>query len=436
MPEVFENFYRKFGHTTSDFYTLQRLDPSYRVFFDKDDQVDLPTSYEELQQIFESIEPGSASRLDKFLQEAEYKYRKGMDQLVFKPSLSIMEFATPDVVAGAFKLQLFSSISAHIAQHFKSEKLKKLLEFPVLFLGAKPDKTPALYSLMNYADIKLGTWYPQGGMVKISEAFAQIAKEQGVEFHFSEPVVSIKTIGTKATTIETNLMEYSTDFVVTGADYHHSDRNLLPKKFSNYSEDYWQSRTMAPSSLLFYLGVNKRLKNLLHHNQFFDAPFEPHAQKIYDNPAWPENPLFYVCMPSATDPSVAPEGHENLFILMPIAPGLEDHESTRETYYHLILDRMEKLTGQSIKEHVDYKRSYAVSDFIKDYNSFKGNAYGLANTLKQTAFLKPKIKNRHLSNFYYAGQLTTPGPGMPPSIISGQVAAEQILKQIPKSIAL
>jgi phytoene desaturase len=429
MPEVFENFYRRFGHTTSDFYVLKRLDPSYRVFFGSDDIIDMPADYEDLKSLFESIESGSAHKLDKFLAEAAFKYEKGMNKLVHKPSHSMFEFVTPEIVGGALRLQLFSSISHHIAKYFKSEKIRRLLEFPVLFLGAKPEKTPALYSLMNYTDLKLGTWYPMGGMVKISEAFAQIAREQGVEFHFSEPVEKIVTQKDLVRSVITSHRVYETDYLISGADYHHTEQELLESNTRNYTLKYWNGRTMAPSSLLFYLGVSKKIPGLLHHNLFFDAPFAPHAEAIYEHPAWPEKPLFYVCMPSATDTEVAPEGQENLFILMPIAPDLHDGEEVREKYFQKIMDRLESLSGTSIRDAIVYKKSYAVSDFKNDYNSFKGNAYGLANTLKQTAFLKPKLKNKHLHNMYYAGQLTTPGPGMPPSIISGQVAAAQILKQ-------
>lgn len=433
MPEVFENYYNRFGYTTSDFYDLRRLDPSYRVFFGKGDVMDIPADYKQLRLVFENIEPGSALRLDNFLSDAKYKYHKGVGDLVFKPSHSVLEFMDRDTLTGVFKLQLFSSISKHIARYFKNEKLRHLLEFPILFLGAKPENTPALYSLMNYADIKLGTWYPMGGLVKIVEAFERIAREQGVQFHFSVAVTNIETNGKRALGLRTEKAAYTADYFVSGADYHHTDQKLLPSGKRNYSTAYWQSRTMAPSSLLFYMGINKRVKNLLHHNMFFDAPFAPHAQAIYETQKWPENPLFYVSMPSATDPAVAPSGCENMVILIPIAPGLQDDDEIREVYYQRVMDRLETLTNQEIKPHVVYKRSYAVRDFIKDYNSFKGNAYGLANTLRQTAFLKPALRNKQLQNFYYTGQLTTPGPGVPPAILSGQVAAREILKQTIKN---
>jgi phytoene desaturase len=324
-------------------------------------------------------------------------------------------------------LNLLSSFSKYIRKHFSNEKILSLLEFPILFLGAMPKDTPALYSLMNYADISLGTWYPMGGMHKFIEAFERIAKENGVKIEVNQEVTSIKSYNGKVTHVVTASGEFETDILVSGADYQHTDDKILADK-ANYNEKYWDSRTMAPSCLLFYLGIDKTIEGLEHHNLFFDEPFEQHAKEIYKDPTWPSAPLFYASAPSKTDPSVAPEGKENLFLLIPIAPNLQDDEETREKYFDILMKRLEARTGQSIKEHIIYKKSYCISDFKKDYHAFKGNAYGLANTLRQTAILKPSLKNKKLQNMYYTGQLTVPGPGVPPSIISGEVVAKEIMK--------
>jgi phytoene desaturase len=305
------------------------------------------------------------------------------------------------------------------------------LEFPVLFLGATPAKTPAMYSLMNYADMALGTWYPMGGMYKIVEAMVSLAEELGVVLQLNQEVKQIATSNGLATKVITQNAEYAVDAVVGGADYHHLDQQVLAPEQRNYDETYWETRVMAPSSLLFYVGVKKRLKNLQHHNLFFDEDFTQHAIDIYEQPRWPEKPLFYVCAPSITDPSVAPEGYENLFILIPLAPDLEDTEALRERYYQVVMERLERLTGQEIRSEVVYKRSYAHRDFVQDYHAFKGNAYGLANTLFQTAFLKPKLRSKKVANLFFTGQLTTPGPGVPPSLISGQVVAREVAKLWP-----
>ncbi len=431
MPDVFERFYQQFGKTTSDFYDLKRLDPSYRVYWQDGEFSDIPAKMSELMQMFEDFEPGSSKYLSKFLTEAKYKYEVGMKDLVQKPSLKITEFADVRILKGLVSMHLLKSFTKYTQKYFKHPKILSLLEFPVLFLGAMPKDTPALYSLMNYADLSLGTWYPMGGMYKIIEAFESIAVEQGVKIETNQEVQSFISTKNKIDGALTNNGITNADIFVSGADYHHTDRSLLGGN-ANYSEEYWDKRTMAPSCLIFYVGINRKLKNLKHHNLFFDTDFEKHAKEIYENPSWPSSPLFYTCVPSITDPSVAPIGHENLFFLVPIAPNLQDSEQKREAYFELLLERLEKRTGENIKNNIVYKRSYCIDDFKNDYHAFKGNAYGLANTLLQTAFLKPKLKNKKLSNMYYTGQLTVPGPGVPPSIVSGEVVAKQIIKDLKK----
>jgi len=428
MPDVFEDFFAAFGKKTSDYYDLKRLDPSYRVILGPKDFWDIPADPVELRKFFDSVEPGASERLDKFLSEAEFKYQIGVKEIVYKPSLSPWEFADIRIAKGALKLHMFSSFSAYVRKFFRHPGLIKLMEFPVLFLGAKPEKTPALYSIMNYADMQLGTWYPMGGMHEIVKAMHALACELGVKFITSSPVTEIVVGNNRTTGVQCGDVFYPADYVVASADYHHVEQKLLPARFRKYTEKYWNSRVMAPSSLLFYLGIDGEIPGLLHHNLFFDEDFGPHAAAIYDTPEWPEKPLFYVCCPSKTDSSVAPAGKENIFILIPTAPGLKDPEEIREKYFHLVMERLEKFTGVSIRDKVVYKKSFATSNFISDYNSFKGNAYGLANTLRQTAFLKPKMRTSKLKNLVYAGQLTTPGPGVPPSLISGRVAAAEILK--------
>ena len=427
MPDVFEQFFARFGKKISDYYELVRLDPSYVVHFGPNDRMDVPANMAQLEAMFERYEPGSTPKLRKFLAEAEYKYRVGMNEFVQKPSHSIVEFADWRIALSLFRLQMFTSMSGHVRRLFKNEKLLKLLEFPVLFLGATPEKTPALYSLMNYADMALGTWYPMGGMYKIVEGMVALAKDLGVKIELGQEVRQIVVPNGLAKSVVTLAgREYPADVVVGAADYHHIDSKLLGPKQRNYDDQYWGTRTMAPSSLLFYLGVNKRLHGLHHHNLFFDEDFGRHAREIYDTPKWPDKPLFYVSAPSQTDPSVAPKGCENLFVLIPVAPGLDDTPDIRKHYYDLVMQRLENLTGQGIRDAVVYRRSFAHTDFIADYHAFKGNAYGLANTLLQTAFLKPKLRSKHVKNLFYTGQLTVPGPGVPPSLISGQVVAKEV----------
>ncbi|MES2807741.1 MAG: phytoene desaturase family protein [Bacteroidota bacterium] len=432
MPDVFEVFLAFFDKNPGDYYTLHRLDPGYRVYFAKDDLVDVPADRKRLDDLFESVEPGSAKQLDEFLKQAEYKYRVGMGEYVFRPSHNITEFIDFNLIKKSFAMQLLSSMRKHVNGYFKSPKLRQLLEFPVLFLGARPQDTPAMYSLMNYADLQLGTWYPMGGMNEIVKAMVSLAESLGVEVKLDTEVTKIEVKDKRVSQIKTNRGDITADMVIAGADYEHVDQHLLDKPYRNYDSKYWDSRVMSPSSLLFYIGVNKRVEGIQHHNLFFDADFEQHARQIYKSPQWPDEPLFYVCAPSKTDSSVAPDGCENLFFLMPIAPGLNDDEAIREKYFDLLLARFEHITGQSIRDNIVVKRSYALNDFKTDYHSFKGNAYGLANTLSQTAFFKPAIRNKHVKNLLYTGQLTVPGPGVPPAIISGQVVAKEAIAYLKK----
>ena len=402
MPDVFENYFSKFNTSVAKQYDLIRLDPSYAVFFSKDEVMRIPANLNEFYQLFEKYEPGSSIQLKKFLADAEYKYNVSMSDFVHKPSLSIFEFVDLRILNAALKMDLFKSISKYIHKHFKNDKLIQLLEFPVLFLGAKPNETPALYSMMNYADIVLGTWYPMGGMYKIVEAMVNVAQQQGVKIKPGEIVSKINVVDGKAVSVVSNGVTYTADVIIGAADYHHVEQNLLEEKYRNYSESYWKSRKMAPSCLMYYIGLDKKLTGLEHHNLFFDTPFDLHAEEIYDRPQWPTKPLFYSTCASKTDKSVAPEGKENLVLLIPIAVDIEDTEAIREKYFNIMMERLEHLTGQTIKQHVIVKKSYAINDFKKDYNSFGGNAYGLANILKQTAILKPSLKNKKVSNLYYA----------------------------------
>ncbi len=428
MPEVFEDTFALFGRKASDFYELVRLDPAYRVYFGDGDVVDVPAGMKELEALFESLEPGSVPKLREFLAQAEYKYRVGVGDYVHRPSHSITEFIDFKVLRESLRIQLFSSIRSHIRSLFRHPHLIRLLEFPVLFLGSTPGKTPAMYSMMNYADLVLGTWYPKGGMVRVVEALVSLCKEYGVDIRLNHEVKSMKVFAGKITSVETTAGSFSADVVIAGSDYQHTDQQLLPEGWKGYSPQYWESRTMSPSSLLFFLGLDKKLEKMAHHTLFFDEDFDRHADAIYDHPRWPERPLFYTSVPSRTDGSIVPEGKESLFVLIPLAPGLQDSETEREAYYHLVMDRLERLTGQKVRDHVVVKRSYAMADFTADYHSFKGNAYGLANTLPQTAVFKPKLKAKKIKNLWYTGQLTVPGPGVPPSLISGRIVAEEVKK--------
>ncbi|HQY12032.1 MAG TPA: phytoene desaturase family protein [Ferruginibacter sp.] len=429
MPDVFERYFNCFGKKVADYYELERLEPSYRIYW-KDGKSDIPADYNELKKLFESIEPGSGEKLDRFLEEAAYKYEVGINKLVYKPGQSLTEFLDWDTIKGVFKLDVFTSIDKHIRKFFKHPKLRQLMEFPVLFLGALPKDTPALYSLMNYADIKLGTWYPKKGMYAVVEGMHKLAEELGVKFVFDCNVTAINVDQARANKVvaEGN-RSFDADVVIGGADYHFVESKLLPENYRRYSDRYWEKRLMAPSCLLYYIGLNKKTEGVPHHSLFFDADFDVHGKEIYTTRQWPTDPLFYLSVSSVTDETVAPAGCDNMVFLIPVAAGLEaDTEELRERYFQKILARFEEKTGQQIRNNIVYKKSYSISNFVTDYNSFKGNAYGLANTLMQTAIFRPSCRSIKIKNLFYTGQLTVPGPGVPPSLISGEVVAKEIQK--------
>lgn len=434
MPDVFERYFRSFGKNVSEYYALKRLSPSYRIYWD-DGCMDIPSDYLQLKNLFNELEPGAGAQLDAFMDEAAYKYKVGVHKLVYKPSLSWTEFIDFDLMKGVFKLDVFNNIKSHIAKFFNHPKIRQLMEFPVLFLGALPENTPALYSLMNYADIKLGTWYPEGGMHQVVQGMYRLAKELGVTFHFNSNVSKIAVVhGNASQVLLDDGRKFDADVVVGAADYHFIESCLLDEQYQSYTKKYWDTRQMAPGSLIFYLGVDKKVEGILHHTLFFDVPFDQHGKDIYSDPKWPNRPLFYLNSTSITDPSHAPEGCDNLFFLIPIAAGLDgDDDACREKYFTMVCDRFKEKTGYDIQKHLIYKRTYCTKEFIQDYNAFKGNAYGLANTLLQTAMLKPSCKSKKLNNLYYTGQLTVPGPGVPPSLISGEVVAHLIEKEFRKN---
>lgn len=432
MPDIFDRFFNQFNKTRSNYYQLTRIDPSYRIYW-PNTVTDVPADYHALKDLFESLEPGSGKKLEAFLQEAAYKYKAGMQNMAFKPGLSAAEFLDKDLINGIFRLDVFTSIKKHIRKYFKHPQIQQLLEFPVLFLGALPEKIPALYSLMNYADIKGGTWFPKSGMYSIVKAIYQLALELGVQFQFNKNVNRIEVEKNLASKVhvqhtDNSVSAYTAAIVVTNADYHYTDNILLPKTYRNYTEGYWNKKTMAPSALIYYVGLNKKLYGIAHHSLFFDTSFEQHAAEIYTTKQWPEDPLFYVSATSVTDNSPAPDNCENLFFLIPVAAGLnDDTEELRDYYFEKILARFEQRINQAVKQHIMVKRTFAYSNFVEDYNAYKGNAYGLANTLMQTAILKPSIKNKKIKNLFYTGQLTVPGPGVPPALISGEIVAKHII---------
>jgi phytoene desaturase len=424
MPDVFEKFFKDFDFQAKDFYTLKKLNPAYHVYFGKNDFIAIPDSIEKIYQVFENEEKGSSKKLKNFICKAKDNYKIAVTDMLYKmPGLSPLELISFDTIRriGYF----FSNIKKEVHKDFKNPKLRSILEFPVLFLGAQSSNTPAFYNFMNYADFGLGTWQPTNGFYDVVDAMISIGKSLGVTYHNNSNIEKIITHKNLATGIDVNGQIIKSDIILSGADYNHTEK-LLPNNLRQYSEKYWSKRVLAPSSLLFYLGFDKKLNHLAHHNLFFDTDFNLHSKEIYKEPKWPSEPLFYANFTSITNEHTAPKGCENGFILIPLAPGLKDTQELRDKYFDIVIERIESITEQKIKESIIYMKSFCVNDFIDEYNSYKGNAYGLANTLLQTSFLRPKLKSKLVKNMYFTGQLTVPGPGVPPAIVSGKLVADLI----------
>ena len=424
MPDIFDKFFADFDKKTSDYYQLDKLSPAYKIFF-SDDEIIIGDSMDKICSEFERVETGSSVKLKKFISDAQENYDIAINKVVLRPGLSPFELVTKETVLKVD--QFFKTISGEVRKKFKNPKLVSTLEFPVLFLGAKPGDTPSFYNFMNFADFGLGTWHPKGGMYEIIKALRSLAEDLGVKIHTNSQVDKINVSQKKIVGVTVNGQKIPADIVLSGADYHHSE-TLLEKEHRQYSENYWDKKVFAPSSLLFYVGFDTKLKNIEHHNLFFDTDFELHAKEIYDDPQWPSDPLFYVNFPSITDNSMAPEGCETGFFLVPLAPDLEDTPELRKQYFDLIMARFEEKTKQDVSKNILFKESFCINDFIQAYNSYKGNAYGMANTLMQTAFLRPKLKSQKVDSLYFTGQLTVPGPGVPPALISGKLVSELISK--------
>ncbi|MCB0686702.1 MAG: phytoene desaturase [Saprospiraceae bacterium] len=426
MPDVFDSFFKDFGVHTSDFYQLKKLNPAYQIYFGEKKSISIPDTLEETCRLFENIEPGSGIKLENFISRAKQNYHLAIDNLVYNPGENLGEIITWETIQ---KLGLFvSTIRSQVHRDFTNPWLRTTLEFPILFLGSTPAHTPAFYNFMNYADLGLGTWYPEGGMYSVVEAMVKLADSLGVKLLNSTEATHLEIHDKKVISVKTNQGKISSDLVVSGADYAHTEK-LLPPAHRQYSEKYWSTRKFAPSALMYYVGFDKKLTGVSHHTLFFDTNFETHAESIYQTKEWPEEPLFYASFPSLSDSSVAPENHEAGIFLIPIAPGISDPESIRNQYFEKIMNRLEKVTGQSLSSHILFWESYSVSDFEKDYHAYQGNAYGLANTLLQTHILRPKMRSRKLKNLFFTGQLTVPGPGVPPSIISGKIVSQLISKE-------
>jgi len=429
MPDAFETFFKQFGKKPTDYFSLKKLDPSYRIYFGKDDIVDIATNLKDNLALFDSLEVDGAKKIKEYLALCEYQYKVAMKYFLYKEYNSIFDMFNLKMLKEASKMKIFDNVDKYMDRFFTSERLKKILQYTFVFLGGSPYNTPALYALMSHVDFKLGVWYPAGGLNAVAQGITKLAREQGAHIKLNEEVTKIEVIDGKARKVHTKSGVFEADEVVVNADYAFAETHFLKEEYQTYPKSYWNKKVVAPSAFIIYLGINKRLPKLQHHNLFFHNDWKEHFDEIFKNPSWPDKPSYYVCAPSLTDPHVAPKGSENLFVLVPVAAGLKDSDSLREKYAEKIIADLENIVGVRIKDNIVVKRIFSQRDFISAYNSYQGTALGLAPTFFQTAFFRPKHTSKKVSNLYYTGQFTTPGAGMPIALISSQIVRDLLRKK-------
>lgn len=434
MPEIFEHFFTQFDKKVEDFYNILRLNPSYRIFF-RDEVLDISANLEETMALFERLEKNGADKLRKYLKQAQDKYEYLLKGLMYEDLAGIRAMFSPKLMAAGWKLSIFSNIDKLTKKYFSDERARKILQYTIVFLGGNPKNTPALYSMISHIDFNLGVWYPYGGIGKIVEAVHKLAVENGAELRFETEVTKIEIENKLAERVITTNEAFDADIVVSNADYPHSEIDFLEKRYQTYPKQYWEKKTIAPSAFVLYLGLNKKIENLTHHNVILDYDWVKHFEQIFENPSWPDEPAYYLCCPSKTDDSVAPSGGENIFVTIPISPGIADTPEIREAYFNKILTHMEKIVGENIRDSLVVKRIFSLNDFANDYNAYMGTAVGLTHTFRQSAFFRPRHKSKKVKNLYYSGAYTHPGIGVPMTLIAAEIVGDLIRDEYGQHLA-
>lgn len=440
LPEVFERFFAGFGKKTADYYELKPLAPSYRVFFGPGEAHDVPPDRAGVVALFDRLEPGGGAKLVRYLDEAAYKYRVAVGEFLYRDYRTIFDFLNWRMLTEGLKLNVLGKLDAAVRKRFADRRARQILEYAMVFLGTSPNDAPAMYALMSHVDLTQGVFYPLGGLSSVAQGLRRLAEEQGVEFRLGTEALRIATERSRAVRVDVRGPDGQTaslpcDAVLANADYAHVETELLVPADCSYPKKYWEKRVVAPSMFLLYLGLKRPLEKLAHHNLYFQADWNRHFDAIFNQPAWPEEPCFYVSCITKTDPEMAPPGRENVFVLVPVAAGLADDEATREEYARKMIRHVEKMTGEDIAAHVDTMRIFSQRDFAGDYHAWKGTALGISHTLMQTAVFRPALRSRKVKNLHFAGQYTHPGIGVPMVMIAADVTAGNIRKDFGRADA-
>jgi phytoene desaturase len=430
MPDIFEHFFELLGEDVNKLLKLKRLDPSYRVFF-KDKlfgAIDIVGDVERDGNTLEALEPGSRNKLRNYLKKSSYQYNLALDQFLYKNYDSAADFLTPSVLAQGLRMNVFSNMQKYVSKHFSSTEVQKILQYPLVFLGANPNNAPALYSMMSHIDFNQGVFYPEDGIYRLTKTLVKLAEARGATIVLNAPIDRITVKNRQATgVVLEDGTKVTADIVISNADIAHTEQRLLSAEYRSYSNRYFSKRTLAPSALVMYLGVNKQYPNLRHHNLIFSKDWDANFKAIFGTKKWPHDPSFYVCNPSKTDKTVAPKNHENLFVLVPLPASTDYTDQDLQKYADWILNTMEKVLHlDGLTNEIVYKKILGAKDFEQTYNSYHGTALGFAHTLKQTAAFRPSNRSKKVKNLYYVGAGTSPGIGLPMCLISAQLVYKRL----------
>jgi len=426
MPEVFERFFGHFGRKVNDYYKLSELDPYYRVFFNPGEFVDITPEYQNTKRVFDTFEAGGGAKLDTYMDLARYKYKVAMEQFLYREYSSIFQFFNGRMLREGLKLNVLDRMDRFVGRFFEDRRAKQLLEYAMVFLGTSPQNAPALYSIMSHVDIDLGVHYPLGGLGTVAQSFAALAREQGVTIRTRSDVTAIRSKNGRVAGVEFGDEYLTANTVVFTGDYPHAELEILDASQRSFGNRYWRKRTLSPSMFLMYIGLERKLSNFRHHTLYFEEDWTRHFKTIFETAEWPLDPCFYVSAISKTDPKSAPEGSENVFVLVPVAPGLEDTDEQREQYAEHVLDHISRITGEDLRVQQKVQRIFSHRDFTADYHAYQGTALSLAHTLFQTAVFRPPHSSKKVKGLYYSGHYTHPGVGVPMTLISSEIVANVI----------
>lgn len=432
IPSVFDRFFERFGHDPSDHFELVRLDPNYRVFWTDGDRADVPADPKEAMALFETYEPGGGEALRTYLEDAAEAYEIGMNRFVMANRSRFRDYLSLDVARSARGLTLLGSMDEHVSTYFEHPKLQQLVQYTLVFLGGSPHNTPSLYKLMSHVDFGLGVYYPRGGMYEVIEAMVAIAEEYGVDIRTNATVEALepRDVGID---VSVGHDRHRHDRVISNASPAYTELELLPDGVGRGGRNEWAEKTWGPSAFMCFLGVEGDVDPLEHHTLVLPTDWDSHFASIFDEPDWPDDPAYYVNVPSQTDPTVAPDGCETVVILVPIAPGLDDGPDRRTTFREQVLEDLASTTGLDLRDRIRYERTVAVSDFATTFNRPRGTALGLAHTLFQTGPMRPGHRSPTVDRLYYVGGDTNPGIGVPMCLLSGEHVAEAVRTDVESS---